>query len=392
MYEPQVVLNDQLAIKARELTAGSKTELEKIRAIATYVQNLQYISIDIGVGRGNGIRPRPSDLVLSRGYGDCKDKANLMRALLRVLKIEAFPVAIYSGDPTFVREEWASPGQFNHCIIAVRVSDATAAATVLEHPKLGRLLIFDATDPFTPVGDLPDEQQGSLALIMAGDQGGLVRMPLVPSELNTWKRDVEATLTSDGNISGKIREDARGQQSRYARALFRSLPVSEFSKMIEAWLSRGATAATLEKLTPTDHHSDARFQLDVEFAAPRYGQLMQGRLLVFKPAIVSRANSIYLTERSRLHPVLLEEDSFNERSVFSLPAGFSVDEMPDPVSIDTPFGTYSAKYEIKDGRLHYSRSMSTKRVTVSVDKYGGVRDFFTKIRDSEQAPVVLIKK
>jgi transglutaminase-like putative cysteine protease len=47
---------------------------------------------------------------LSRGYGDCKDKANLMRAMLRVLKIESYPIAIYSGDPTFVREEWASPG------------------------------------------------------------------------------------------------------------------------------------------------------------------------------------------------------------------------------------------------------------------------------------------
>jgi hypothetical protein len=30
-----------------------------------------------------------------------------MRAMLRVLKIESYPIAIYSGDPTFVREEWA---------------------------------------------------------------------------------------------------------------------------------------------------------------------------------------------------------------------------------------------------------------------------------------------
>ena len=82
-----------------DLTAGAKTELEKIQAIGKFVQNLQYISIDIGVGYGNGMKPRPSDLVLGRGYGDCKDKANLMRAMLRALKIEAYPVVIYSGDP-----------------------------------------------------------------------------------------------------------------------------------------------------------------------------------------------------------------------------------------------------------------------------------------------------
>ncbi|MCC6327018.1 MAG: DUF3857 domain-containing protein, partial [Acidobacteria bacterium] len=94
MHDTQVVIDDNIAAKARDLTANAKTELEKIQAIGTYVQNLQYISIDIGVGHGNGYKPRPSDLVLSRGYGDCKDKANLMRALLKSLKIDAYPVAI----------------------------------------------------------------------------------------------------------------------------------------------------------------------------------------------------------------------------------------------------------------------------------------------------------
>ena len=204
LYDPQVIVDDNVAAKARELTANSKTELEKIQAVGKYVQNLQYISIDIGVGYGNGYRPRPSSTVLSRGYGDCKDKANLMRAMLRALKIEAYPIAIYSGDPTFVRAEWVSPSQFNHCIIAVKVSDDTKTATVINHPKLGRLLIFDATDPYTPVGDLPDYEQGSEALIIAGDNGGLSKMPITPPESNAWERSVEVNLTDDGNIKGLI--------------------------------------------------------------------------------------------------------------------------------------------------------------------------------------------
>ena len=392
MYEPQVIVNDAIAIKARELTANAQTEFEKIRAIAYYVQNLQYISIDIGVGSGNGIRPRPSDLVLSRGYGDCKDKANLMRALLKSLKIDAYPIAIFSGDPTFVREEWPSPGQFNHCIIAVKVTEAVKGPTVIEHAKLGRLLIFDATDPFTPLGDLPESEQGSYALLIAGENGGLTKMPLVPASLNTWDRDVEINLTSDGNIKGSIKERARGQQSKFARSLFRSMTASEFSKAIESWLSRGATSASLVKLTPTDNQPEAKFDLDVEFTAQRYGQLMQNRLLVFKPAIVSRSNSAYLTEKLRAHPVVLDEDSFNERSVFSLPPDFSVDEMPDAVNLDTPFGKYTSSYEVKEGKLYFLRSMSTKRSTIPADKYEGVRVFFSKIRDAEQSPVILIRK
>jgi hypothetical protein len=392
MYDPQVVVDDAVAGKARELTASAKNELEIIRAIGSYVQNLQYISIDIGVGYGNGMRPRSSSLVISRGYGDCKDKANLMRAMLRSLKIDAYPVAIYSGDPTFVRKEWASPGQFNHAIIAIRVSDSTSAPTIMEHAKLGRLLIFDATDQFTPVGDLPDSLQGSNALIIAGENGGLVQMPVTTADFNAWKRETEVTLAGDGSISGVIRERVTGQESRYARSFFRSVSANDFNKTIEGWLSRGAGASRLIKLSPRDRQADASFDMDVEFSAARYGQLMQDKLLVFKPVIVNRTNSIYLTEKTRTHPVMLDSNSFTETVVVTLPTGFVVDEMPTPVSFHKPFGKYSTTYEVKDGKLFFTRTMTISRTTVPVEKYSDVREFFTKILDAEQSPVVLLRK
>ncbi|HET9866587.1 MAG TPA: transglutaminase-like domain-containing protein, partial [Nitrospira sp.] len=303
LYDPQVVITDEIAIKARELTANAKTEFERIHAIGAYVQNLQYISIDIGVGYGNGYKPRASDLVLRRGYGDCKDKANLMRAMLKTLKIDSYPIAIYSGDPTFVRSEWASPRQFNHAIIAVRVSDTTSAATVMDHPKLGRLLIFDATDAYTPVGDLPDYLQGSNALIIAGENGGLSKMPVTPTDFDLLERDIAVTLDEMGQIKGTIREKAVGQTSAQFRREYRSLSAGDFRKAIEGWLTRGATGAQLVNLQAKDKHADAGFDLDVEFSASRYGQLMQNRLLVFKPVIVGRRNSVSLTEPKRSNPI-----------------------------------------------------------------------------------------
>lgn len=392
LHDPQVIVDDEVAAKARDLTAGAKTELEKIRAIGTFVQNMQYISIDIGVGYGNGMKPRPSNTVLNRGYGDCKDKANLMRAMLKSLKIEAYPIAIYSGDPNYVRKEWASPGQFNHCIIAIRVSSETISPTIIEHPKLGRLLIFDATDQFTPVGDLPDYLQGSNALLMAGENGGLIEMPVTPPAFNAWNRETEIDLAADGSIKGMIRERVSGQESRPARTFFRSVSSNDFSKSIEAWLTRGATAAKLVKLSPKDRQSDAAFEMDVEFTAPMYGQLMQNRLLVFKPTIANRTNSVYLTEKLRKHPVILESNSFNEKVTFILPAGFVVDEMPAPVSFDMKFGKYATTVEEKGGKLVFTRSLTMNRTTVPVARYDEVRDFFSRILNAEQSPVVLIRK
>lgn len=391
LYDPQVVIDDAVAIKARDLTANAKTELEKIQAIGYYVQNLQYISIDIGVAHGNGYKPRASNLVLSRGYGDCKDKANLMRALLKTLKIDAYPIAIYSGDPAYVRKEWASPRQFNHCIIAIKVSDGTSAPTVMDHDKLGRLLIFDATDPFTPVGDLPDYLQGSQGLIVAGANGGIATMPVAPPDTDRLEREINVNLSDTGAITGKITETASGQTSAYFRREQRGLSSSEFRKVIEGWLTRGATGAKLVNIETRDRQAQSGYDLNVEFSAPSYGQLMQNRLLVFKPVIVGRRNAVFLTEPKRVNPIELESNSMREKVTFQLPAGFTVDDVPAAVSLETAFGKYVTNYEAKDGKLVFTRSITMNRGTIAPEKYAGVKDFFTKILDAEQSPVVLVR-
>src|SRR5262249_646075 len=206
LSDPQASYNEAIAAKARELTANAKSEFEKIQAIGGYSQSVNYISIQIGVGRGGGYRPHAAVDVFNKNYGDCKDKANLMRAMLKSIGIESYPVGIFSGDPTHVREEWPSPHQFNHAIIAVKVSDETKVPAVIKHSSLGRLLIFDPTDEDTPVGDLPDHEQGSLALIAAGEHGELVRMPMTEPEANKLERTIEAELDSEGGLSVKMQE------------------------------------------------------------------------------------------------------------------------------------------------------------------------------------------
>ncbi len=392
LHDPQAILDDAVAAKARELAADAKSELEIIRAIGAYAQGLQYISIDIGVGHGNGYKPRPSTTVLSRGYGDCKDKANLMRALLKAMKIDAYPVAIYSGDPSFVREEWASPRQFNHCIIAVRVSDATKAAPIVEHPTLGRLLMFDATDPYTPVGDLPDHLQGSFGLVAAGDKGGLVRMPVSAPDRDVLKRQVSVSLNADGSISGTIAERAEGQVASYFRREHRELAGADYQKALEGWLTRGATGARILKYKALDRPVEVGFDLDLDFSAPRYAQVMQGRLFVFRPVLVGRRNDISVTAPTRSAPIEIESVGLNETATFALPDGFVVDETPEAMKLKSPFGEYTTTFEIKGQQLIFKRRLVTKRSTLPAESYESVRSFYSKIREAEQSPVVLIRK
>lgn len=392
LHDPQVIPDQSVAAKTRELTANSKTELDRIRAIGRFVQNLQYISIDIGIGRGNGYRPHAASQVLAKAYGDCKDKANLMRSMLRSINIDSYPIAIYSGDPVHVREEWASPSQFNHCIIAVIVSEGTASPTVITDAKLGRLLIFDATDSNTPVGDLPEDEQGSLALVIAGEGGQLLRMPTLPPESSSFDRQADVVMTSEGSISATVREKANGQTAADFRRQFRGLSAAQYLKVIEGWVASGATGAKVSKVETKDNNEDGRFDLDIDFTAINYAQLMQNRLLVFKPAIVSRQESLFLTEAARKHPVVLDARSFSETVRVHLPAGFEVDELPDPLKIDAPFGSYKTTYEVKNGELIFTRALAQRAGTIPVAQYQTIRSFFERIRAAEQTPVVLARK
>src|SRR5437763_2022887 len=392
LEDSQVTVNDALAAKSRDLSANAKTEREKIQAIGRYVQSVKYISIQTGLGRGGGYRPHAATEVFAKSYGDCKDKANLMRAMLKAVGIKAYLVSIYSGDPTFVREEWPSPQQFNHCIIAVKVSDETQVPAIVAHPTLGRLLIFDSTDDNTPVGDLPSHEQGSFALVIAGDQGALLRMPMTPPEANRLEREAEVTLAADGTITANVQEKSVGQSAVAERRGFRGLSRPDYLKLIERRIARGATGAAVSKVEPADNPVEGKFALQVEFTAPRYAQLMQDRLLIFKPAILARRETLALTPGMRKQPVVLHPNAYTETVRVKLPAGFEVDEMPDAVKMEAPFGSYETVYQVKDGQLVFTRKLVVRAATIPVEEYAKVRSFFERIRAAEAAPVVLAKK
>lgn len=390
--DPMMTVDDALAGKARDLTDGLKTELEKIRAIAHYVQQIQYISIQVGTGKGGGYRPHSATEIFAKSYGDCKDKANLMRAMLSVLKIQAYMVSITADDPTYVRAEWASPHQFNHCIIAVKVTDATTAQSVVSHPSLGRLLIFDPTDPYTPVGDIPEDEQGSLALIDHASTDALTRIPVLSGDSNGLERTIEAFLDTDGSIKGSINENTKGQTAVTERARLRRLSAPDYSRMIEGWVARGLSGAKTTNIVTKDEHSEGRFRMDLNFAAGSYGQLMQSKLMVFKPAIIGRLDRLSFTDGQRVHPYVIDGQTYSESVKIKLPVGFVVDEMPENVQVEADFGKFTAKYEVVGSDLIFSRSLKLNRATVPADKYDTVKRFFGRVNSAEQSQVVLVRK
>ncbi len=391
LNEPQILPTPALTAEVQRLSTNLRSELDKIRAIGRYAQGIQYISVQTGIGRGGGYKPHPAGEIFTKSYGDCKDKVTLMRAMLKVAGISSYPVALYSGDPYYVRESWPSPQQFNHAIIAISVSDATLQSVSIQHPALGRLLFFDPTDADTILGDLPEQLQGSLALIVADDRGDLVRIPTIPSEKTEMRRQIELVLLPDGSINAKMQENSVGQAAAAMRADFRSGSPADFVKRIERWISQTVAGAAVTKVDAVHLPGDDNFVLQAEFEGAHYAQLMNNRLLVFKPAIVNRNVGFSFSETSRKYPVVIHSQYSTDIVRVKLPDGFKVDDLPGRVKIDTAFGRYSSTFEVADGLLVFTRNLAMPSSIIPADRYTEVRSFFQRISAAEQAPVVLLK-
>jgi transglutaminase-like putative cysteine protease len=381
----------ELAAKSRALTERAKSGNAKIQAIGQYVQRIKYVAIEMDLAHGGGYKPHAADLVFRKQYGDCKDKANLMRALLKAAGIESYLVGIYYGDRTYVREEWPSPSQFNHMIIAVRVSNETSGQTVVEAPRLGRVLLFDPTSETTPMGDLPWREQGSFALLMAGDKGNILKMPSTPPEANSMDVTVSAELASGGALEVSCALLLHGQAADEARARKFYENAETYLRQVLGFFSERASGITLSKLDSSDQFDENNFRLNLAAGSPAYGQLMQRRLLVFNPSILQPDRRMFPVNETRAEPIVLRAETYRKHVRIKLPAGFTIDELPQAVKRHSEWGEFSITFEQKAGELLMEEDLKIDAATLPPDHYKEVKKFFDEFSGADQQQAVLLK-
>jgi transglutaminase-like putative cysteine protease len=376
-----------VAAKAKELTASADTEAAKIAAIAGYVQGLQYISIQTGMGRGGGYRPRAPGLVLARGYGDCKDKANLMRALLSAAGIRSHLVLIYAGDRRYVRRDWPSPQQFNHCIIAISLTEAPPAWTTLTHPEAGRVLFFDPTDPHGVLGDLPDSEQGSLALLALPGGSDLVAVPTNAAELE-GDHTIDATLLPGGRLSGRVSLTWRGQAGVDARGRLATLSAAEFRDTLEARFRQLLPGAAVGQVETRDDRASRAVSVTFQIEAASVTRSLGG-LVVVPPVSAAVVTLPEVDSDTRRHPIDLTGYRYRERVRIALPGGFTVDELPAPVALERLAGKYARHWRLEAGRLESERTLDLAEVRLPAGSAAEVRAFTREVREADAQPVVL---
>lgn len=159
--------------KAAELTRGLNDDSAKAVALLQFVQQeIRYLGMELGAG---SYQPTQPEVVLSRRFGDCKDKTLLFCCLMRAAGLTAYP-ALLNTDYLDKIESWLpSPQNFDHVMACIPMDKGWAwidptltyqsgGLGVRGLPNYRRALILKpGSDRLTAV-EIPEKARSSVAV------------------------------------------------------------------------------------------------------------------------------------------------------------------------------------------------------------------------------------
>ena len=374
------------------LTASKTTQLQKMQALALFLQHdIRYFGIEFGIG---GFQPHTASEIFTHRYGDCKDKATLLRAMLHEINVDSYYVVINARRGSVTRDMPAHNG-FNHAILAVKLPEGMndpSLVAVVQHPKLGRILFFDPTDEMMPFGQIRGELQDNYGLLVRPDGGELIGLPQQPSAMNSIERKATLTLDPSGMLHGDVKETRLGDRAVSERWNLREVTKdSDRIKPIESLLAGSLSSFHIIKASVVNQNlTDKPFGFNYSFESESYAK-NAGDLLLVRPRVLGvKAQGFLESKEPRKFPVefdgpVRDVDNFE----ITIPPGYVVDDLPAPVDADYPFASYHSKTEVKGNVIGYTRTYEVKELHVPVDKADDLKKFYRIIASDERNTVVL---
>ena len=385
----------EIAAKVQELTAGAPDFYTKLSRITDYIQkNVRYFIVERGIG---GWQAHYAADIYRNRYGDCKDKTTLLISMLEAIGIRAYYFHVDSErgviDP-------AAPSLMgNHMITAIELPEGESDPRLAARVKAANgktLLIFDPTDEETPVGLIRAQLQGAWGNISNGADSQVLQMPVLPPESAGLSRKGTFTLTADGALAGDIAEVFSGDDAERERLFIKESDAKEVHERLETGL--GSDLPGLAFQGYEFHQADdlaKPLDLDLHLSAANYAHAA-GPLLLLRPRVLgsnARAVPDVMEGKPRAYAIELGHpgqwrDSFD----IAVPAGYVVDETPDPVDVDVDFASYKSDVSVKGNVLHYEREYVVRQVEIPAARAADFRKLESAILSDEKGTAVLKKQ
>ncbi|HEU4416701.1 MAG TPA: DUF3857 domain-containing protein [Candidatus Angelobacter sp.] len=362
LIRPQFALDPWLENELARVIKDAHTEREKIAAVQEFVlRSTHYVALEFGI---YSYKPYPVAQIYARRFGDCKDKASLMIALLRAAGIEAEIGLVRTRSLGDVAAAPASIALFNHAIVYV--------------PKYD--LWLDGTAEYAG-RELPLEDQGALALTVSLTGSAQLRhVPMSRAADNYTKHIIRASLSPEGVIQFKGSSVTRGEDAPGLRhdLSVRELQLDTFRRELAevfptVQVDRVAVRGAEEIST----------DVSVDFQGA-LNSFERKRVVSLSSSWMPRAYVAALAGTStRTQDLILPLPWTTEEEIhIALPAGAEVTSLPRDQNISDSFGSIHLRYKKSGDEIVIQSRVEFEKARVSAQDYPAFRQFCSRVERS----------
>ena len=301
------------------------------------VTGTRYVGLEFGI---HGFKPYKVTQVLARRFGDCKDKASLLVAMLREVGVDADLVLLRTRRGGVLDREPASLAAFDHAIAYV--------------PKLD--LYLDGTAEFSGTAELPNQDQGVMVLRVGPRGTTLTQTPVLPSTQNRVERRwrVDLAVSGDARIDEELR--IRGQAAADWREHYQT-PGERNERYGRVWEERNPGARLVSLDMPGIEDREAPVVVRSVANVSRLG-VPAADAGVTLPIAVREADfaRTYARLSTRKQDLVLAYPwQHDEEIVYRLPAGWELRAGAAKRQLESPYGRLTVEIAAEPGgvvRVH----------------------------------------
>ncbi len=370
-------LPEAFKTELKELVKDCPTPLSKIQKIYSYLQkNTRYVSIQFGIG---GFQPFPAADVCAKKYGDCKALSNFTKAMLQVVGVRSHYTLVGAGKDAAPLQRDLVGDYFNHVCLCVPLERDTVW-----------LECTSSSDPAGYCGNFTGDRD---VLILTEMGGQVVHTPRYLAKDNRQMRHAMVKMDAEGNATTDLTTLYSGLQQDIPRAfathgnekdvrdaLIRRLQLPNFDLKSFKYTADRERIPTVEE------------KLSLEL--PHYGS-KSGRRLFLQPNVFSKFNFTMpdtTAKKGRQSNVVANEMAYTDSDslTFELPEGYTIEHSPEPMTLKSVFGNYSASFRLDGKRLFYTRKLILNNAEQPKETLGILLDFLRDIEKADKMKVVLV--
>lgn len=365
-----------LVRRAREL-AGSEAPRRRAEILYRFVRDRIETEPFIGVF----VDP-DSNLakILAEGRGDRAEKAVLLQAMLKAVRIGSRLVWAADRSRGAIDPQLPNPRWFDTVLVLVELD--------------GQRFFLDPSDSALGFGQLRAGYEGTTALIHDHEKPETIILPETPFDRNLRRAEIDLALDGEGRLSGTGTLRLTGHH-----AWEKTDWQEDEAKTLDAWKSWLAASYRhfqISDLKVAESPDEGRVTLTWTMAEREEEVLGDEASVVPSAPLGPRAQPFVQPAASRRSPVMFD---FPDREEVELrlrwPEGWTVDSLPRLIAARRAVGALSVEAELREEErsLVYRRRFDiTRRVLASPQVYEAVRSLFAEVERSDAQALLLVRR